>query len=227
MIQNLLDTVSFSLTNLWVQASGFLPALIGAIVVFVLGLAVAAILERLAERLIYYLKVDNLLNRAGLASYLHRAGLQLDAGHFLGRVVYWFIILAFILAASDTLGFYTLSGFLQGILYYIPTAIISALIAVATIIVANFLRGLVIASVLSAHLHSAKFLGSITWWAVLVFGLLTALNQLGVSADVLNNIVTGLIAMFALAGGIAFGLGGKDLGGRLLDKARQSWEHSG
>ena len=88
-----------------------------------------------------------------------------------------------------------------------------------------FLKNLIQASVKSARLHHAGFLGSLAWWSVMVFGLLAALTQLGIAVSIINSLVTGFVAMLALAGGIAFGLGGKDLAADLLSKLRNRLEN--
>jgi len=64
-------------------------------------------------------------------------------------------------------------------------------------------------------------LGTIAWWGIFVFGFLTALQQLGVAQVIVYNLITGLIAMLALAGGLAFGLGGKEMASRLLSKLEE------
>lgn len=193
--------------------------------VVIVGLIVAAVLERLVERLVHYLKIDALLRKLGVEAYLQRARLSLDAGHFLGRIVYWFLVLAFLLAASDILGFTALSGYIQDVLNYIPNILVAALILLASLMVANFLRDLVRTSVLGARLHAPKLLGTVSWWTVVVFGGLTALLQLGVAVSVINTLITGLIAMLALAGGLAFGLGGREYAAHLIDRLRQETEN--
>ncbi|OGY62904.1 MAG: hypothetical protein A2745_02305 [Candidatus Harrisonbacteria bacterium RIFCSPHIGHO2_01_FULL_44_13] len=225
VVQNWVDVLVSSLQDLWLQVVGFVPELLGALVVFLVGLVVAAVLERVVERLIYYLKLDALLRRLGVEAYLQRANLQLNAGHFLGQVVYWFMLIAFLLAASDILGFFALSDFLREVLLYIPKVVVAALILLATLVLANFLRHLIRATIQTAKLHGAKALGTVTWWVVFVFGLLTALVQLGIAVSVINTLITGLIAMLALAGGLAFGLGGRDYAARLLEKLRAETEH--
>lgn len=224
LVQNWVDVVVVSLQNLWVLFVGFLPSLIGALVILVAGVIVGAILHRVVERVIFYLRLDDLLRRFGLESYLQRAHLSLNSGHFMGRVTYWFIFLAFLLAASDVLAFTALSGFVRDILNYIPDVLVAVLIVLASLITANFLRGLVRASVLGAQLHAAKALGTLTWWVVIVFGFLTALLQLGIAVSVINTVITGLIAMFAIAGGLAFGLGGKDYANYLVSRFREETE---
>lgn len=224
-VRGWVDVIVASLQNLWALVVGFLPNLLGALVILIVGLIVAAGLERLVERLVFYLRVDALLEKLGVGAYLQRANLQLNAGHFMGRIVYWFMIVAFLLAASDILNFTALSGFLQDVLLYIPNVLIAALILLAAVVVANFLKGLVLASVLGAKLHAAKFLGAATWWVVMVFGLLTAAAQLNIAVAIINTIITGLIAMLALAGGLAFGLGGRDAAARWIAKMENEVRH--
>lgn len=224
-VQTWLDTLAGSLEELWAQVAGFLPELIGAIVVLIIGLIVAAGLERLVERIIYYAKLDALMKQVGLEAFLQRANLRLNAGHFLGRLVYWFFIVVFFLAASDILGFAELSAFLKDVLNYIPRVIVASLILLVAFVAANFLKGLIRASVMGARLHAARTLGQIAWWGVVIFGLLTALVQLGVAVQIINTLITGLVAMLALAGGLAFGLGGKDHASQWLSKMRDELNH--
>ena len=207
-----------SLRNLWGNVLNFLPALLGAIIVLLIGLIVASLLEKLVERIIYYLKIDTVLKKAEVEPYFERANIRLNVGVFLGKLVYWFILIAFLLAASDILHFSAFSEFLKQVLAYIPNVIIAVLIMLAAMVVANFLRSLVTASVASAKLHHSKGLGALTWWVVVVFGFLTALPQLGVNTAIIQTLVMGLIAMLALAGGLAFGLGGKEHANRFLTR---------
>ncbi|MEK7192302.1 MAG: hypothetical protein AAB646_02200 [Patescibacteria group bacterium] len=225
LIESWVNVLRASLQNLWLTVAGFLPSLIGALVVFLVGLIVAAVLDRVVERLVFYLKLDALLRKLGVEVYLHRANLTLNAGHFLGKLVYWFFVLAFLLAASDILGFVTLSGFLRDVLNYVPDVLVAVLILLAALLLARLLRGLVVSSVMSAQIHGAKGLGTLTWWVVIVFGLLTALVQLGVAVNIINTLITGLIAMLALAGGLAFGLGGREYATKCLQRLEDEIEH--
>lgn len=225
VIESWLNVLRASLQNLWLTVANFLPSLLGALVVFIVGLIVAAVLDKVVERLIYYIKLDVVLRRLGIENVLARANMKLDSGRFLGKIVYWFFIVAFLLAASDILGFFTLSNFLRDVLNYVPNILVSVLILLAALILANFLRGLVRASVMTANMHHAKGLGAIAWWGVMVFGFLTALVQLGVAVSIINTLITGLIAMLALAGGLAFGLGGKEYAAKALQAAQDEIEH--
>jgi hypothetical protein len=213
-----------SLNSLWLQVLGVLPLIVGALIVFIVGLVIASILEVVVVKIFRVIKLDNLLIKSGVGEYFSRGGLRVDTGKFFGKIVYWFVVVAFALAASDILRFYAFSDFLKSVLYYIPDIVIAILILVAAILVANFLKGLIRSSVSSAKIEGAKFLGSLAWWVTVIFGLLAALNQLGVAGNIINIIISGLVAMIALAGGIAFGLGGKDYAAHLFSKIREQVE---
>lgn len=224
LIQTWTDVLVSSLQNLWFQVAGWLPSLVGSVLVFIVGLIVAAGLSSLVERVLAAVKLDSLLRKLGVEEYTKRADLELNSGHFAGQMVYWFIVLAFMLAASDILGFYALSGFIRDVMLYLPNLAIAVLIMLAALVVANLAMHLVRSSVMGAKLHSAKFLGSAAWWVIMTFGGLASLMQLGIAVSIINTMVTGLIAMMALAGGLAFGLGGKDYAAHLLSKLQNELE---
>lgn len=224
VVQSWTDVVAASLQNLWYGFVNFIPNFVGAIVVLIIGLIVAAGLGILVEKIFETIHLDGFLEKLGLKPYFERAGLKLRVSYFLGRLVYWFIVIAFLLAASDSLGLYALSGFLTSVLNYLPNVIAAVLIMLAAVVVGGFLRKVVVASVMGAKLNAAHFLGTLTWWAVIVFGFLAALEQLNIAATIIQTIVTGFIAMLALAGGLAFGLGGRDYAHHLLDKLKSRTE---
>lgn len=217
------DIVWGSLGRLLNGVAGFIPNLVGALAVFLIGLFVAYVLGVwVVEKVLEALKFDTFLGKLGLTPYFERAGMKLRGSRFFGQLVYWFVVIAFLLAASDSLGLAAFSSFLKDVLAYIPNVAAAALIMLAAVIIANFAGRLVTASVMSARLHAAHFLGSLVWWAIAVFGFLAALFQLNVAPGIINTLITGFIAMLALAGGLAFGLGGKDYAAHLVNRLKES-----
>ena len=219
------DVVVASFQNAWNVLIGFLPELLGAIIILIIGLLIASILRVIFEKIVDALRIDDLLRKLGVERFVERAGIQLNSGKFVGALVYWFFVVVVVLAISDILGLWGLSTFLNEVLIYFPNIIVAVLILLAALVVANLLRGLVKASVMSARLHASKFLGALTWWSVVLFGFFAALLQLGVAAALIQTIITGFIAMLALAGGIAFGLGGRDYASHLIEKLRDHTEN--
>lgn len=224
IIQSLTDATVASLYNVWTGVIGFIPSLIGALITIIIGLIIASGLGSLIAKIVEAIKLDHFLRKLTLETYLERAGLRLNSAKFIGALVYWFFVIVFILAAADILGLEGLSQFLREVVTYLPNVIIAVLVVLASIIIANTMSSLVRASVMSAKLRASKFLGTLVWWVIVVFGLLTAFIQLGVNPALINTVVTGIVAMLALAGGIAFGLGGKDYAAHLVNKLRERTE---
>ena len=219
-VQNWIDVITFSLQNLWQGFVLFLPTFLGALIVFFVILVIAAGLGKIVEKLIDALRLDRLLEQLGLGKILERADVRLHSGRFVGVLVRWFFVIVALLAVSDILNLSAFSDFLKQVLFYVPNIVIAVLIMLAGVVAAAFLAKLVRASVLAAKLHSAHFLGALTKWSILVFAFLAALSQLGVAGALVNTLIMGFIAMIALAGGLAFGLGGRDVAAAWLEKMK-------
>jgi len=219
-VQTWADIITFSLQNLWGGFISFLPNFLGALIIFFVGLVIAAGLGKIVEKLIDALKLDRLLEQLGLNKILERASVRLHSGRFIGVLIQWFLIIVTLLAVSDVLKLMAFSDFLKQVLLYVPNIVIAVLIMLAGVVLAAFLSKLVKASVLAAKLHSARFLGALTKWSILVFAFLAALSQLGVAGALVNTLIMGFVAMLAIAGGLAFGLGGRDVAATWLEKIR-------
>jgi len=225
IIQSWTDVLVGSLQNVWYGMMSYVPDLLMAFIVFIIGLVVAAGLAALVEKILEGVRLDVFLEKIGLKPIFERAGIKLRAAYFFGQLMYWFIVIVFLMAITDTLQFYALSEFLNSVLSYLPSFIAAIVIMLAALVLAHFLRRVVMASVMSAKLHSGPFLGTLTWWVIAIFGFLTALSQLNIAATIIQTIITGFIAMLALAGGLAFGLGGKDYANHLLNKLKDRTEN--
>ncbi len=220
-VQTWVDVISYSLQNVWQGFIVFLPVFLGALIVFLVGLIIAAGLGKGVEKLIDALRLDRLLEQLGLNKLLERGDVRLHSGRFLGVLVQWFFIIVTLLAVSDILNLLAFSDFLKQVLLYVPNIVVAVLIMLAGVVLAVFLAKVVRASVLAAKLHAAHFLGTLTKWSVLVFAFLAALLQLGVASTLINTLIMGFVAMLAIAGGLAFGLGGKDVAAAWLEKIRE------
>lgn len=218
VFQNTGAVVANSLQNLWAGVIGFIPELIVALVIFVLGWIVASLLARAVEQVVHAVKLDSALRGAGVESTLTRAGFTLNSGRFLGALVKWFIIVVFLVAALDVLRLDQVTLFLrQVVLGYLPQVIVAVLIMIVAVVIAEAMRKLVVGSAKAAHIRSAGFLGAVTKWAIWIFALLAALLQLGIAVTFLQTLFTGVVVALSLAFGLAFGLGGQQAAGRYLE----------
>ena len=192
------------LISLWNGFVGVLPGIIAAIIVLIIGYFVALGVGH---------AVKVLLEKAGLDGYLERSKFAKGAGHFnlsriLGEVTKWYIFLIFIQSGVDLLRLGTLSSLLNEFVRWLPNVIVAAVVLLIGILVAKFLEDVVRASVKAAGLVSANFLGALTKWAIFIFTLLIALNQLKVAEDIIRIVIIGVVAAGSIALGLAFGMGG-------------------
>jgi len=219
LIQSWGEVFSQSFVGLWYGFVSFVPNLLGALILFVIGWIVGPIVGRAISQLFAMLKLDKLFESAGASNFLNRAGLRLNVSGFIGGVVKWFIIIVFLMASLQIVGLTQVNDFLrEAVLYYLPKVIIASLVLVIATVLADAMKKLVSASAQAANIRSAKMLGSITLYAIWIFAFIIALSELGIATAFMQILFTGFIAALAIALGLAFGLGGKEVAGRAVEK---------
>jgi small-conductance mechanosensitive channel len=206
-IATLGDVLSVSIRNMWIGVIGFIPNLLIALVIILLGWLIGVLLGRVVSQIIKAIKIDDALRRAGVEEFLNRGGLNLNSGAFLGGLVRWFVIIAFLIASFEVLGLYQVTGFLRDILNYLPQVIVAVLILIAAGIVADAMKKIVLSSAKTAELSAAPFLATVTKWVIWVFAILVALSQLGIAAGFIQTVFTGLVVALSLGIGLAFAPG--------------------
>ena len=212
------DLLSLSFTNLWLGVVSFVPNLVVALVIVLLGWGIGSILGRVVSQIIKAIKIDEGLRKAGVEDFLNRGGLDLNSGAFLGGLVRWFVILVFVVASLDVLHLSQVTIFLKDILDYLPQVIVAVLILIAAGFVAEAMKKVVLSSAMAAEVGSAGFLATMTKWVVWVFAILVALSQLGIASGFVQTIFTGLVVALSLGLGLAFGLGGQEAASRVIEK---------
>ncbi|MEN9561449.1 MAG: hypothetical protein RIQ56_722 [Candidatus Parcubacteria bacterium] len=219
------DAIQGSFYDLWFTVALYLPRILAAVIVFLIGWIVATVLYRIVIEVSKVLRVDDALKSAGVDEAAKEAGFKLDAGRFLATLVMWFVILVFLVASLEILGLTTVNLFLQKVvLLYLPQVMIASLILILAAVVAEIVRGLVAGSARAAGARSANLAGTVAKWAIWIFGVLAALDQLGVGAFV-QTMFTGVVVALSLAFGLAFGLGGKDAAADVIKRLRSEIKH--
>ena len=215
------DSVQRSMQDLYARLIDFLPNFLVAVIVLVVGWIVAIAVAKLIKSVLHSAKVDEVGDKLGLDQVSARTGMKMTISGTIAWIVKWFLLLAIFLAAADILGLEQISAFLNQVLLYIPNVIAAAAILLVGSMVARFLSRMVRHSVQAAGLSSADLLGSVTQWAVMIFTVLATLDQLKVASAFVQTLFTGFIAMLAIAGGLAFGLGGRDHASKVLDRVER------
>jgi hypothetical protein len=177
---------------------------------------------KLVEQLIKSLKLDSFLEGLGAGEPLSRAGYKLNMGAFFGGLVRWFFIILALLVAVDILKLTAVSEFLSNVvLSYLPNVVVAAVVIVAAAVLADVAQKVARGSAQAAGMPSAHLIGAVAKWSIWIFAILTALYQLGVAGPLIQTLVTALVAMLALAGGLAFGLGGKDHASAFIERLKR------
>jgi len=216
------EIVTDSLSSLWLGFIDFVPNLLGAIVVFIVGCIIAVVLAQLVERIIRSLRIDHILEKTGFKKSLEKANLKLNSGKFLGELTKWFFIVAFLMAATEILHLPEITDFLKRVFFYLPQLIVAVLILLAAVLIANFLQKLVKATLEGAGMAAANALAAVTKWSILIFAILAALIQLGIAITMIQTLFAGLVAALAISVGLSFGLGGKEAAAEVIRKIKNN-----
>jgi len=197
-----------AMTALWTKVANFIPNLFGALVVVLLGFVVAKLLDTLLSKLLAKLGLDRLMAGTGLTKLISRAGVQVPISTLIGKIVYWFVLLIFLVSAAESLGLERVSATLDMLALYLPKVFGAALV----LLVGGLVRG----AAEGVGLDYSAGLGRIAQGLVIIISISVAISQLEVKTDLLNHvIVIGLITV-GLAIALAMGLGSRELAGQIL-----------
>jgi hypothetical protein len=197
-----------------------IPGIVGALVILVVGWILAGIVAGIVEKVVNKLGGDRLTQRAGIDASLERAGVQnASAGTILGFLAKWYIRLIVLEVALPALGVAAVTVTLDRIVSYLPNVFAAIVVIIAGAFVARLASETVRGAAAGAGLGNARMLGSITSAVILVIVGVAALQQLHVADTVVNELLVAALAMLAIAGGLAFGLGGRDVAAHMLANA--------
>ncbi len=220
LVQTWSQALAGSFQNLANGIIAFVPNIVIAIILFVIGWVVGDAIGLWIAKIVRAIKIDKVLEKLDLHILMQRAGYRLDTGLFLGTLVKWFIILGFLVASLDVLQLAQINEFLRQVLDYIPRVIVATLILIIAAILADVLQKIVVASAKAAAVSSAELFGGVTKWLIWIFAFVMALEQLGLVGPFLQIFMTGIVATITIALGLSFGLGGKDAAQNFINKLR-------
>lgn len=221
LLNNWGEVLTLSFQNLWVGVASFVPNLVIAIIILILGWLIGALLGHAIAQVFKSLRIDDALRRAGFESLARRGGINLNSGAFIGTLVKWFVIVVFLIAALDVLGLSQVNFFLQDVvLGYLPRVIVAALVLLVAGVIGDVLGRVVVTAARTADVSSAHFVGAVARWAVWIFGILVALSQLGIAAAFSQTLFTGIVIAVSLALGLSFGLGGQEAASKFIERLR-------
>ncbi|HYX51158.1 MAG TPA: hypothetical protein VE843_15535 [Ktedonobacteraceae bacterium] len=216
MIQDWGTSIFTALSNAVNLILTFIPKLIGFLIILIVGLIIASLVARAVTFLLRKVGFDRMSDRIGLTRFEQRMGVRMDTADILGKIVYWFIVLIFLVPAADALGVPAVSNVLNELVAYVPNVFVAILVlflgALAGTVVADLVRG----AVASANIGNPNLFAGIARWAIIGFAALVALEQLKITPDLINELFGAIVLALAIAFGLAFGLGGQEAARRWL-----------
>ncbi len=192
---------------------GYIPQLIGAIIILIVGYVIARVLQAVVGRVLQGIGFDRWMERGGIKQFFDRAETNQTPASILGALVFWFVFIIAITMAADALGIPQVSAVLAQLIAYIPNIIAAILILILAALLANFLAGIVRGAT------GSDMLSSIARYAIIVYAVFAALTQLGIAVQLTANTFLIVLGAVALAAAIAFGIGGREVARDILEKA--------
>ena len=205
MFQPLQDAIAVFLS--------YIPQLVGAIVILIVGYIVAKILEAVVGRVLQSIGFDRWMERGGIKQFFDRAETRQTPHSILGKLVFWFVFIIAITMAADALGIPQVSAVLAQLIAYIPSIIAAILILILAALLANFLSSIVRGAT------GSDLLASIARYAIIVYAVFAAITQLGIAVELTAPTFLIVLGAVALAAAIAFGIGGREVAQDIIEKA--------
>ncbi len=209
----MVELVNMVLVDFFKSLGNFLPNLVGGVLILIIGFLIGSIVKHLLLTVFSFLKIDELFHRAKL---IGKGQLKVWM-EVLTEILKWMLIIVFLIPTLEVWGLSRATAVLNQFLFYLPNVVVAVVIAFVGLLAGNLGADLVRHSVKSIGSASANGLAVFTKWSINFFTVLVVLNQLGVAQDLVRILFTGIVAMLALAGGLAFGLGGRDVAKEILD----------
>ena len=200
----------------------FIPRLFGFAIILLVGWLIATLVSKAVTLLLRKVGFDRMSERIGLNRFEERMGVKMDSAGILGKIVFWFILLIFLVPAADALGVPAVSNVLNELVAYIPNVFVAILVlflgALAGTVVADLVRG----TAASAKVGNPNLFANLARYAILGFAVLIALEQLQIAPTLLNELFGALVAAVAIAFGLAFGLGGQETARKWLNRGEST-----
>ncbi|RMQ14441.1 CmpX [Pseudomonas viridiflava] len=205
-----------AMTALWTKVANFIPNLFGALVVVLLGFVVAKLLDALLSKLLAKLGLDRLVGGTGLTKIIGRAGVKVPISTLIGKIVYWFVLLIFLVSAAESLGLQRVSATLDMLALYLPKVFGAALVLLVGVLLAQLVNGLVRGAAEGVGIDYSAGLGRIAQGLVIIISISVAISQLEVKTDLLNHVIVIALITVGLTVALALGLGSREIAGQII-----------
>jgi len=200
---------------------GYLPILLGALVILIVGWIVAKAIKRILDWLLKTIRFDTLADKAGISAILRKGDLKISAREVVSSLVYWLIMIMVLVMVVDALGLPKASDVLASLFAYVPNVIAALLVLVVAMFLASFVSGIVHTAAGNANLPRPEIFAGVSRWAIIIFAVTISLGELGIATLLVTTTFNIILGGVCLALALAFGLGGKDAAARYLEELKE------
>jgi small-conductance mechanosensitive channel len=211
------ETLVASFRDAFSMILGAIPRILGFIVVVAIGWFISSILARGVGGLLRAIRFDELMQRSGIGDFLNKMGTGSDPAGLVAGLVKWIVRIVVLLVAFDVLGLPAVSDVMRQLLLWLPNLVVAIFVLFIGGIAARALGNIVRGATAEAGFANPETLSNVTKTTVWAFAIVVAINQLGIATNLITTLFTGFVAALAIALGLAFGLGGRDLASRTLE----------
>lgn len=209
----LINTLNGSVATIF----SFIPRFLSGFIILLIGIIIATFLRQIVREVLKFVKFESFLKKYGVPESKENAQWSV----ILAEIARWFVIIVFLVPTADVWGLGKFVDVLNNLLLFLPNVFIAVLLLLVGFVVSKLVYDLLMASVRGLSKDSARTIAMVGRWSVLIFVFLVVLNQLGIASDLIRILFSGVVAMVALAGGLAFGLGGKEAAKEIIEKLRR------
>jgi len=207
ILLDLKDAVVGAIRETGSQIEEFFPSIIGAIVVLIIGWIIASVAAKILKKVIGKIGLDKVADKLNTIDVMEKANIKLIPSVIIPKIVYFFLLFMFISIAAKTLNWDPLTNQIQGLLNYIPILLSAVLLLIIGLLIANFLKTIVIKACDSFGISSSRLIGGFVFIVVFVIIAISALSQAKIDTSLLNTnftlIMGGIVLAFAVAYGVA------------------------
>ena len=220
------DIAMQSLKNMWLEITNIFPNIIGALLVLIIGWIVTKLVVKVIKKALKLAKVNKLDDKLNDIEIVEGKKLNFDSVKVVSSFVKWLMYVMLMIMASDIMGLEIISTQISNLLGYLPKLFAALVLFILGLLFANFVKKGLNSLFESMDLSGGKILSQVVFFLMLTFISITALNQAGIDTEIITNNVNMIIASFLIAFAIAFGLGAREVVGKLLKTyyARKTFE---
>ena len=211
------DTLMASFRDAFAMILSAIPRIVGFIIIVAIGWFVSSLLAKAITGLLRAIRFEELMQKSGLADFMNKMGTGIDSVGIVAGIVKWIVRVVVLLVAFDTLGLPAVSDVMRQLLLWLPNLVVAIFVLFIGGIAARALGNVVRGATAEGGFSNPETLSNVARTAVWSFAVVIAINQLGIATNLINTLFTGFVGALAIALGLAFGLGGRDLASRTLE----------